>query len=69
VLAHASIASEFVGFAGGAAAVIAIGVFIGQAPPSLTGAEDRVVRRWATLGGIASLCFVLGVVVLSSALS
>jgi hypothetical protein len=67
VLPLASIADQFLGSAGGIAAAMAVGIFIGQARPSLDGEGDAAVRRGAAEGGIAALCIVLLVLVLSSA--
>jgi hypothetical protein len=69
VLPLASIFSQILNGFGGTAAVMAVGIFIGQAKPSLAGEGDDAVRRGATVGGLSGLGFVLYVLVLSALLS
>lgn len=58
--------TDFATGAGGIAATVAVGAFVGQIYPGLSEAPDARVRRDAVIGGIAGLIVAAGWIVLSA---
>ncbi|HVY96599.1 MAG TPA: hypothetical protein VHA54_06525 [Solirubrobacterales bacterium] len=55
MLVTASIASDFAAFIGLWAGAIAVFGFLAQAYPALSGASDRELRRYISIGGLVGL--------------
>jgi hypothetical protein len=58
--------SEFALGSGGYAAAIAVGAFIGQVVPGLTGAPEKKLRRYTVVGGLAGMGAASLVILLSA---
>ncbi len=56
---------QFATGAGGFAAMVAVGAFLGQIGPAIKEQSDTVLRRNAVIGGLSGL--VIGLVILLSA--
>jgi hypothetical protein len=58
--------AELFSGAGGFAAAIAVGAFIGQIPPSFVRSSDLARRRYTVVGGLFGLAPMIGLILLSA---
>ncbi|HVY78779.1 MAG TPA: hypothetical protein VG898_09765 [Solirubrobacterales bacterium] len=66
MLVTASIAGDFAAFLGLWAGAIAVFGFLAQAYPALSGASDRELRRYVSIGGLIGLAIGSLVILLSA---
>jgi cytochrome bd-type quinol oxidase subunit 1 len=66
VLVFALLIDRAASIAGALTGAIVVGGFLAHALPALRGASEEKLRRVTAIGGIAGLCVILVVVVLSA---